>query len=98
MNFHYIYLKEIAPERIRPICADDLITHYHSLIDPIDGAIVVVERVDKSSPDNNAYIHHTSKYNALLVEAIQNLDGFGTPVAERYPPIQGEISQVSFDN
>uniref|UniRef100_F1KR00 Ubiquitin carboxyl-terminal hydrolase 7 n=1 Tax=Ascaris suum TaxID=6253 RepID=F1KR00_ASCSU len=87
------FYEEIAPERMRPLCMDDVLSQDHALVEVIDGAILVFERADKSSPENNAHMYYTHKYNTMLVEAVQNPDGFGTPLTERFAPVQGEISQ-----
>lgn len=81
---------------MRPLCMDDVLSQDHALVEVIDGAILVFERADKSSPENNAHMYYTHKYNTMLVEAVQNPDGFGTPLTERFAPVQGEISQVEF--
>ncbi|VDM43307.1 unnamed protein product, partial [Toxocara canis] len=88
------FYEEIAPERMRPLCIDDVLSQDHALVEMIDGAILVFERADKSSPENNAHMYYTHKYNTMLVEAVQNPDGFGTPLTERFAPVQGEISQT----
>ena len=87
-------LQEISPERTRPICIDDIVSQDHALVEVADGAILVFERADKRTDDNNAQVYYRNKYNAMLVEAVQNPDGFGTPLTEKYPPVLGEINQV----
>lgn len=79
---------------MRPLCIDDMISQDHALVDLVDGALLVFERTDKSTTENNAHLYYTTKYNTMQVEALQNPEGFGTPLSEQFDPILGEISQV----
>ncbi|KAL3982395.1 Ubiquitin-specific protease C-terminal family protein [Acanthocheilonema viteae] len=88
------FYEEIAPERMRPLCIDDMISQDHALVDLVDGALLVFERTDKSTTENNAHLYYTTKYNAMQIEALQNPEGFGTPLNEQFDPILGEISQT----
>uniref|UniRef100_A0A8R1TU98 Ubiquitin carboxyl-terminal hydrolase 7 n=1 Tax=Onchocerca volvulus TaxID=6282 RepID=A0A8R1TU98_ONCVO len=88
------FYEEIAPERMRPLCIDDMISQDHALVDLVDGALLVFERTDKSTTENNAHLFYTTKYNAMQIEALQNPEGFGTPLNEQFDPILGEISQT----
>ncbi|EJD75026.1 ubiquitin carboxyl-terminal hydrolase [Loa loa] len=88
------FYEEIAPERMRPLCIDDMISQDHALVDLVDGALLVFERTDKSTTENNAHLYYTTKYNAMQIEALQNPEGFGTPLSEQFDPILGEISQT----
>ncbi|VDM97127.1 unnamed protein product [Thelazia callipaeda] len=94
MLFESSIFLEIAPERMRPLCIDDMISQDHALVDLVDGALLVFERIDKSTTENNAHVYYTTKYNSMLVEALQNPEGFGTPLSEQFDPILGEISQT----
>lgn len=91
---HNSLLQEIAPERMRSICTEEVLNHDHVMVDLVDGALLVFEQADKSTPENNAHTYYTAKYNAMLVEALQNPEGFGTPLTEHFEPVVGEISQV----
>ncbi|VDK39993.1 unnamed protein product, partial [Gongylonema pulchrum] len=88
------FYEEIAPERMRPLCVDDIISQDHTVVDLVDGALLVFERADKSTTENNAHLYYTTKYNTMLVEALQNPEGFGTPLIEQFDPVMGEISQT----
>ncbi|EJW72446.1 hypothetical protein WUBG_16646 [Wuchereria bancrofti] len=88
------FYEEIAPDRMRPLCIDDMISQDHALVDLVDGTLLVFERTDKSTTENNAHLYYTTKYNAMQVEALQNPEGFGTPLNEQFEPILGEISQT----
>ncbi|VDK42338.1 unnamed protein product [Anisakis simplex] len=88
------FYEEIAPEKMRPLAIDDVLSQDHALVEVVDGAILVFERADKSTLENNAHLYHMQKYNTMLVEAVQNPDGFGTPLTERFSPVLGEISQT----
>lgn len=93
-NTELKFYEEVSPERMRPLNADEVVSQDHGLSEMSDGAIVVFERADKAVPENNAQVYYNTKYNTMLVEAVQNLDGFGTPVVEKFPPVIGEISQT----
>ncbi|MCP9265880.1 hypothetical protein DINM_021284 [Dirofilaria immitis] len=84
------FYEEIAPERMRPLCIDDMISQDHALVDLVDGALLVFERTDKSTTENNAHLYYTTKYNAMQIEALQNPEGFGTPLNEQFDPILGK--------
>uniref|UniRef100_A0A0N5AEX3 Ubiquitin carboxyl-terminal hydrolase 7 n=1 Tax=Syphacia muris TaxID=451379 RepID=A0A0N5AEX3_9BILA len=90
LNFY----EEIAPERLRPLSADEAVSQDNGLAEIADGAILVFERADIRSEENNAQVYYNTKFNAMLVEAVQNPDGFGTPLTEKFEPILGEISQM----
>lgn len=89
-----VFLQEIAPEKTRPLSAEEVVSQDHALVEIVDGAILVFERADKRTDENNAQVYYTTKFNAMLAEAVQNPDGFGTPLVEKFEPVLGEISQV----
>lgn len=80
---------------MRPLCIDDMISQDHAVVDLVDGTLLVFERTDKSTTENNAHLYYTTKYNAMQVEALQNPESFGTPLNEQFDQILGEISQVA---